>query len=134
MDHKFLHDGMSAMSAGATTLTGWCLGILGATVAGIVAGDFLRPTPIVRCVYLLLIPGWVFLAASIWYGDKVTRRLAAAGFTEDHETLRAIAASMNSDYAAQRQWFQFALLTFGLWLAILLIWWVFGKFEQKSTS
>src|SRR4030095_16978332 len=131
MDQKFLQDGMSAMSAGATTLTGWCLGILGATVAGIVAGDFLRPPSNIRRVYLLLIPGWFFLAVSIWYGDSVTRRLSAAGFTEDQTKLRAIAESMNSDYAAQREWFQFALLTFGLWLAILLWWWVFGKDKYK---
>ena len=122
---------MSAMSAGATTLTGWCLGILGATVAGIVAGDFLRPTRIGRLIYLLLLPGWGLLAVSIWYGDRVTRRLAAAGFTDDKANLQAIAESMNSDYAAQREWFQFALLTFGLWLAILLWWWVFGKDKHK---
>ena len=124
---------MSAMSAGATTLTGWCLGILGATAAGILAGDFLRPTPTVRRVYLLLIPGWVFLAVSIWYGDSVTRRLTAAEFTKDEERLRAIAESINSEYAAQRQWFLFALLAFGLWLAVLLLWWVFGNSEKKST-
>jgi hypothetical protein len=133
-DHKFLQEGMSAMSAGATTVTGWSLTMLGATVAGIVAGNFLRPSAIFRGIYLLFIPGWTFLGVSISYGDKVTRRLAAAGFTEDRTALGHIAAAMNSDYAAQRQWFQFALLTFGLWLAILLIWWVFGKFEQKSTS
>ena len=131
MDQKFLQDGMSAMSAGATTLTGWCVAILGATAAGIVAGHFHRPTRNLRRVYLLFIPGWVFLAVSTWYGDSVTRRLTAAGFTEDPARLREIAESMNSEYAAQRAWFQFALVTFGLWLAILLVSWVFAKHEQK---
>jgi hypothetical protein len=134
MDQKFLQDGMSAMSAGSTTLTGWCLGILGATVAGIVAGNFLRLTGIGRWVYLLFIPGWVCLGVSIWYGDSVARRLAAAGFTGNQERLEEIATSMNSDYGNQREWFQFALLTFGIWLAFFLVWWAFGKVEQKSTS
>jgi hypothetical protein len=134
MDQKFLHDGMSAMATGATTLTGWSLAILGATIAGIVAGDFLRPSAILRYVYLLFIPGWAFLGIAIWFGDKVNRRLAAAAFTEDHQTLRKIAGSMNSDYAAQRLWFEFALLTFGVWLSILLSWWVFAKFKLKSAT
>jgi hypothetical protein len=131
MDHKFLQDGMSAVSTGATTLSGWSLTILGATVAGVVAGHFLRPSPTVRRIYLLFIPGWVFLGISIWYGDSVMRRLAAAAFTEDHKMLSEIAQSINSDYAAQRSWFSLALLIFGFWLAIFLLWWVFTKAEPK---
>ena len=127
MDQKLLQEGMSALSAASTTLTGWCLGILGATVAGIGAGDFLRPGTSVRRIYLLFIPGWVFLGVSIWYGDKVMRRLGAAAFMKDQATLGTIAESMNSDYTAQRGWFECALLIFGLWLAIILVWWVVAK-------
>jgi len=134
MDHKFLQDGMSAMSAGATTLTGWSLTILGATIAGIVAGNFLRPTRFLRWIYLLFIPGWIFLGISIWNGDKVSRRLAAAGFTDNHETLRDIAALMNSDYISQRLFFEFALLAFGCWLICLLFLWVFGKEEISKAK
>ena len=133
MDHKFLHDGISAMSAGATTLTGWCLAILGGTVAGVVAGEFLRPAAKIRLVYLLFIPGWAFLGISMWYGDKVTRRQSAAGFTDDHDRLREIAASMNSEYAAERQFFEFALLAFGCWLVCILLWWIFAKEKSKPT-
>ncbi len=122
-----------AMAGGATTLTGWSLAILGATVAGIVAGQFLRPAAKIRLVYLLFIPGWVLLGISIWYGDKVTRRVTAAGFTDNHDRLREIAASMNSEYAAQRDFFQFALLAFGCWLGCVLLWWVFAKERSKQT-
>jgi len=122
------------MSAGATTLNGWSLGILGATVAGIVAGHFLRPGAKARWLYLLFIPGWVLLGLSIWYGDKVTRRLAASGFTEDHERLRQIAELMNSEYAAQRALFEFALLVFGCWLVCLLLWWVFADETFKQST
>ncbi len=132
-DHKFLQEGISAMAGGATTLTGWSLAILGATVAGIVAGQFLRPAAKIRLVYLLFIPGWVLLGISIWYGDKVTRRVTAAGFTDNHDRLREIAASMNSEYAAQRDFFQFALLAFGCWLGCVLLWWVFAKERSKQT-
>jgi hypothetical protein len=134
MDHKFLQDGLSALSTGATTLTGWSLAILGATVAGIVAGEFLRPAAKVRYIYLLFIPGWLLLGVSIWYGDKVTRRLAAAAFTDNQETLRSIGNAMNSEFADQRWYFQLALLAFGCWLICLLIWWVFAKPQSKQTT
>jgi hypothetical protein len=134
MDHKFLQDGMSAMSAGSTTLTGWSLAILGATIAGIVAGHFLRPAAKARLLYLLFVPGWVLLGLSIWFGDKVTRRLGAAGFTDDHDKLRDIAVLMNSEYAWQRKFFQLALFVFGCWLICLLLWWIFAYEEPKQST
>jgi hypothetical protein len=127
MDHALITDGMSALAGGASTLTGWSLTIMGATVAGIVAGDFLRPTAKLRYIYLLFLPGWAFLGISIWYGDKVARRLAAAAFTKKPEVLEKIGDAMNSDYVQQRLFFQLALAIFGLWLFCLLIWWVFAK-------
>ena len=120
------------MSAGATTLTSWSLAILGATIAGIVAGNFLRPTAMLRLVYLLFIPGWGLLGASIWFGDRVTRRFAAAAFTEDRDKIRQIAELMNSDYAKQREVFELALLVFGCWLVCLLLWWIFGHEKLKQ--
>jgi hypothetical protein len=134
MDHKFLQEGMSGMSAGATTLTGWSLGILGATVAGIVAGHFLRPAAKARRLYLFFIPGWVLLGLSIWYGDKVARRLTASAFTDDHDRLRKIAYAMNSEYATQRALFEFALVMFGCWLVGLLLWWVFAQEKIKHSA
>lgn len=134
MDQKFLQDGLTAISTGATTLAGWSLTILGATVAGIVAGEFLRPAAKVRYIYLLFIPGWLLLGVSIWYGDKVTRRLAAAAFTDNRDTLRTIGNSMNSEFADQRWFFQLALLVFGCWLICLLIWWVFAKTKSERTK
>jgi hypothetical protein len=131
MDHKFLQDGLSAISAGATTLTGWSLTILGATVAGIVAGEFLRPATALRYVYLLFIPGWLLLAASIWNGDKVVRGFAAAAFTDERERLLKIGEQMNMEYAWQRYFFQLALVAFGCWLISFLIWWVFSKSKSQ---
>src|SRR5689334_11664 len=123
MDHALIKDGMSALAGGAATLTGWSLAILGTTIAGIVAGNFLRPTPALRYIYLLFIPGWALLGLSIWYGDKVARRLAAAAFTNKPQTVTDIGNAMNSDYIQQRWFFQLALAVYGVWLFSLLIWW-----------
>ena len=35
-----------------------------------------------------------------------------------------IGAAMNAEYAKQRRYFQLSLLTFGIWLLALLIWWI----------
>ena len=100
------------MSAGSSTLTGWALAILGATVAGIVGSKYLRPVGKVRYLYLLFVPGWLLLGLSIYSGEMVVRRLIAAAFADTPALRRDIAMLMNSDYAAQRLYLQFALLTF----------------------
>lgn len=127
MEHDFLREGLTAMSAGASTLTGWTLAILGATVVGIVSSEFLRPGGRIRYAYLIFIPGWFLLGFSIFYGEKVMRRFVAAAFTENRSTLVAIGNGMNSDYSQQRLFFQLALFAFGTWLISLLLWWVFAQ-------
>src|SRR5438876_5878855 len=110
MDPHFLRDGLAALSAAAATVTGWSLAILGGTVAGILGSDHLRPAGAIRYVYLLFVPGWGFLGASLFYGDRVARRSAACAFTNDHKSLAEIGQSMNSEYAQQRLFFELALV------------------------
>lgn len=126
MEHSFLRDGLTAISTAAATLTGWSLAMLGATVAGIVSSEFLRPSGRIRYFYLLFLPGWGFLGTSIFYGDKIARRSAAAAFAIQQKRLEEIGQWMNSDYDHQRCFFQLAVLVFGLWIISLLIWWVFA--------
>ena len=127
MDPSSLREGLSALSSAAGTLTGWSLTILGATVAGIVGSEYLRPQGRIRFFYLLFLPGWFSLGMSIFYGDKIARRFAAAAFTQNPERLEQIGQSMNSEYDQQRFFFQFAVLLFGFWITSLLIWWVFAR-------
>ena len=113
------------MSASSSTLTGWSLAILGATVVGIVSSKYLRPPGKARYLYLLFIPGWICLGVSIARGDLVIRRLVAFAFAADAAARREIALLMNADFDAQRLTLQIALLVFATWLVTLLIWWVF---------
>ena len=75
-------------------------------------------------MYLLFLPGWFFLGVSVFYGEKVSRRFAASAFTDDEATLLEIGNRMNIEYGRQRLFFQLALLTFGVWLVAMLLWWV----------
>ena len=119
-----LRAGITAMAGGASLITGWALAILGATAVGLVGGKYLHPIGPFRYVYILFLPGWSFLAISIIYGEKVTRRLNASLFTNDEKLLIEIGRAMNTEYARQRNFFQLALLMFGAWLFCVLAWWV----------
>ena len=132
---EFVREGLSALSNAAGTLTGWSLAMLGATVAGIVSSEYLRPEGRIRFFYLLFLPGWLSLGASIFYGDRIARRFAAAAFTQNFERLTQIGQAMNCEYAQQRCFFQLAVFVFGLWLISLLLWWVFArKIDPKPHS
>jgi hypothetical protein len=132
MVQRSFRNGLSAISSGASTITGWALAILGGTVVGLVGGKYLHPGGAIRYVYLLFLPGWLFLGASVFYGEKVTRRFTASAFTQEDKRLLEIGNEMNIEYGRQRLFFQLALLTFGIWLAALLIWWVWSG-EIPST-
>jgi len=127
VDPSFLREGLSALSNAAGTVTGWSLAILGATVVGIVSSEYLRPEGRIRFFYLLFLPGWYFLGTSIFYGDKIARRFAAAALTQKLERLEQIGQSMNTEYGRQRFFFQLAVLLFSLWITSLLLWWVFAR-------
>lgn len=131
MEHDFIREGISAMAAGSATLTGWALSIFGATVVGIVTSKYLRPSGWVRYLYLLFIPGWVFLGLSVARGDLVIQRSIAAAFGKEATLRRDIAVLMNSDFDAQRFMLQLALLVFAAWLVSLLIWWIFAAPQPK---
>ena len=119
-----LREGLSAMSGGASLIMGWALAIFGATAVGLIGGKYLHPTGAFRFIYLLFLPGWLFLAISIFYGEKVTRRLTAGVFAKNNELLVDIGEAMNAEYDKQRWYFQLSLLTLGAWLVCLLILWV----------
>ena len=132
---SLLRGGLSALSSEAATLTGWSLAMLAATVAGIVSSQYLQPSGRIRYFYLLFLPGWICLGSSIHYGDKIARRFAAAAFAHADSTLQQIGQAMNSEYVQQRSCFHWAVLAFGLWIAFLLMWWIFvRKIEPNPKS
>ena len=130
MERDFLRDGVTAISASASTLTGWALAIFAGTVVVIVSTDYLRPPGKIRYAYLLFVPGWFLLGVSILYGEKIMRRFVAGEITPDRTTLRDIGMLMSSELAQQRLFLLLALTAFGCWLVSLLIWWVFSRGES----
>ena len=109
----------------------WALSILGGTIAAIIGTSYLSPQKKkLRMWYLLFIPGWILLALSIYYCDKISRRNIAAGFVPE-EKLLDIVRAMTSDYQFQQLFFFAAIIVFVLWLLVYLIWWVFMQPNGK---
>jgi hypothetical protein len=123
---RFLREGMKGMADNSSGLTGWALTLVGASILAIASTSYLRPlSRRTRYIYLLFIPGWFFLALSIYNGNKISRRYTAVTFTQDIKTLAQIGNSMNTEFAAQLSHFQWALFFFSIWLLCYIVWWIF---------
>lgn len=110
----------------STTLVTWALSVVVASIAAIVSTSYLRPSnKRVRLIYLLYLPGWLFLGFSIYFGDRVSRGYVAAQFVGEG-VLRTIAEKVNGDYGCQQTMLMIGLLTFAVWLVLFLLWWIFG--------
>ena len=129
-----LKNGLEAISKGSETLTTWALSVSGGSIASLIGSDYLRPTGKVRFLYLIFIPGWTLLAASLTYGNQLNASYMASVFTDNHERLLEIGQSMNRELRWQRKHLLFALVAFGIWIASLLVFWVFcpGSFTPES--
>ncbi|MGH9828802.1 MAG: hypothetical protein ACREDR_36735 [Blastocatellia bacterium] len=121
-----IRDGAKVVSDGSGTMNGWSLLIIGASVTAIIGTSYLRPPKICfRLSYLLFIPGWSFLAASVYYGNRVSRRYMAAMLAKDDGILRETVQAMSHEFSSQIGFMQLGLIIFAVWLAIFLVWWVF---------
>lgn len=129
-----LRDGIKAIADIAATMNTSSLAIFGGTIIGIVGSKFLRPSGGIRYCYLLFLPAWFCLGGSVYYGDKIARRLVAAAFAGDEQTVHDIAAAMNSNFDVQRQFLLWALLFFVVWMVILLMWWIYTEERLRKTD
>ena len=126
--------GLEQISSGSAVLVTWALAVVAGSVATIVSTSYLRPmNRAMRSIYLLFIPGWLFLGLSIYYGEKISRRYMAAKLVPE-ENLSKIAKLVNQDFGNQRLMLEIGLLIFALWLVVFLIWWVFGDWSVSSHS
>ena len=132
-DHN-LREGLKEMAEESRTLTGWALAIIAASIAAIASTSYFRPlSRKVRAIYLIFIPGWVLIAMSVYDGDRISRRYAAAAFAQKHEPLAKIGDYMNSEFASQLTYLHVGLIFFATWLLFFILWWVFGD-STPSTS
>jgi hypothetical protein len=119
---------IKAVSSGSNSMYSLGLTVIGATIAAIISTSYLRPAPKrIRLIYLLFLPGWVLIGASIFFGDKIARRNIAAHFARSTQQLVPITEGMNADYLWQRDLMAAGLGALGIWLALYLLWWIFGR-------
>src|SRR5437667_9330624 len=65
------------------SLSQWAVVIIGGTAALLLGNSHVRPSNIlVRLVYLLFVPAWIFLLLSTWMGVKVQRNFLALKLLE----------------------------------------------------
>jgi len=136
-DDHFMREGIKGIVEDSKTLTTWGLTLIGASIAAIVSTGYFRPVRTkIRTIYLLFIPGWLFIALSIYVGDKISRRSAAAAFNQTYEALKKTGNLINADFDCQLTFFHTGLIFFSMWLLAFILWWVFGRpaNQQMSTS
>ncbi|HVE59840.1 MAG TPA: hypothetical protein VNB22_23710, partial [Pyrinomonadaceae bacterium] len=123
---------LKTIADGSKELSGWCLLIIAASIAVVVKTSNFSPTGRgIRSMYLLFMPGWLFLVFSMYQGNLVARRYMAAALTSKLEILQEIGAAVNIDFASQLTMFQIGLAFFILWLLIYLFWWIY-YYESKD--
>jgi hypothetical protein len=83
-------------------------------------------------IYLLFIPGWIFIAASVYFGNHIARRYIAGMIVVNKDTLRLIETRMLDDYGSQLTFLQLGLVFFTLWLFSFLLWWIFGDWSANT--
>jgi hypothetical protein len=134
MDSSILLKGIKNISDGASKLAAWTFTIIGGTILIILSDSYFHPMcSCLRLIYLLFIPGWVFLAVSIYYGTNTMRRAMAAEFwAEKQDPLIDIFKKSNKDFSNQLQTFRIGLLIYAIWLMLYLIWWIFSTLPTKS--
>jgi len=129
---KTIKEGLKTIADGSKELSGWCLLIIAASIAVIVKTSNFSPTGKgIRSMYLLFMPGWLFLVFSMYQGNLVARRYMAAALTSNLETLQGIGTMVQIDFASQLSMFQIGLAFFILWLLIYLFWWIY-YYESKD--
>lgn len=102
----------------------WTLMLMGGSILMVVGTSHVSPTNSKqRSFYYLLIPAWILLAASMFFGDSVHRRVIAAR-VGDQATISEIMPKINSDFICQMNLLIAGAAVLTLWLTCYLIWWI----------
>lgn len=128
---------IKAAASGSASMVTTALAIVAGSIATIVSTSNMQPRGPMRWFYLLFIPGWLLIAASMYEGDVIARRAIAAHFVDPKKpnalaNLHEIADRISPDYSCQRIYLALGLAVFAVWLISFLIWWVFGTVEAPK--
>ncbi len=123
---------LKAFEAGlsfAQNLAQWALLIVAGSIVILTSTSYYRPrNPRARLMYLVFLPGWVFLAKCLYYGVSVQRVYLAYLFTNaTEERVKLLKDAMREDSLNQIWNMEIALVVFGIWLVCFLLWWLFNK-------
>ena len=130
VDSEALRAAIRAVADYGDKLAGWALMVIAGSIVALVSTSYVRPgSRRFRLLYLLYLPGWVYLASAVRAGSTIRSRYLAALFGRE-ENLVKIAKSVNSDVAAQQDGFLTGLLFFAAWLGLFLFYWVFSSDEK----
>ncbi len=115
-------------------LVDWCLCLTGGSVATLLASIYVRPVgKKMKLSYFLFLLGWIFLGVAFKYGsDLSSESLSATVELHGESKYIDIFSEIRNDYSSRLSYFYLALYTFGAWLFIYLLWWIFGNSYSKK--
>jgi hypothetical protein len=129
-----LRKGLAAMSDGSATLKTWALSVFGGSIAAFIGSDYLKPTGCAKLLYLAFIPGWALLGVSLYYADQLSASFMASIFSSNNNDLVTIGTNMNGELAKQKNFLSYALIPFGIWIVLFLLWWVFSPDKPPTAN
>lgn len=126
---KKLFETIESIEDGSSRVTTWSLSIIGGSLVVFMNGEYIQPQEeLFKYTYLIFIIGWILLAISIFFSKQITgQKMAATLNINDTKNLKQILINVNRRYARQLQYFNWALVLFGLWLILYFIWRLFGE-------
>ena len=121
-----LLEAIKAYESGSSKLTTWSLSIIGGSILIITGSSYFRPLSLeYRYFYFLFIVGWILIGISIYHAFSITRTSMVKNLYASNATfLATMLQKCNTAFKWQLRFFQWSLLTFGVWLVLYLIWWI----------
>ncbi len=133
-ERKKIVDGYKFIADASDGLNSRGLLIIAATIGMIVGTSHLRPRRRwSRGIYLLFIPGWLFIAVSAFFSFRITRGYAGLPLGR-FDSLGDAQNLIHSNLWWQMFFFQLGFAFFAFWLIGFLLLWIFDdEFSSKNT-
>lgn len=123
-------DALKLITESSKSLMDWGLALLGGSILAILSTSYMRPSRLeIRCAYLLFVPAWIVVGLSLNFGKTIEQRYIAAALNPDNS--KKVLELVNSDYIDQLNMLSWGVGLLILWLAIYLLWWIFGGTVER---
>lgn len=124
-------DVVKEITNSSNVIVTWSMSIIAASLLAILSTSYLKPVgKWSKLMYLIYIPGWIYLAIDINLGNIISRRQIMA--IMESEKIPSILNKMNEEFTSQISAFRCGLICFGIWLLLFLLWWILQDFVLKS--